>query len=75
MGSAVPLSRFRHIPVSDLTEFDWKACIDELSVEAPHFLEVLTKIACHHDARNKKKVTSADFPAINCMATSIILKE
>ena len=72
--SVAPLSRFRHIPVSDLTEFDWKDCIDELSVKAPHFLEVLTKIACHSDARNKKKVTSAHNPAI-CMATSTILKE
>ena len=72
--SAAPLSRFRHIPVSDLTEFDWKACIDELSVKAPHFLEVLTKIVCHSDASNKKKVTSAHYPAI-CMATCIILKE
>ena len=72
--SAVPPSLFRRIPVSRLSDFVWKACIDELSSKAPHFLQILTRIVSHSDHRNKKKVTSAHYPSIS-MAASVILNE
>ena len=72
--NAVPPSVFRKIPVAQLGEFDWKSCIDELLAKAPSLLQILTKIACHSDHRNTKKMNSAHFPSI-CMAAAVILKE
>ena len=72
--SAVPPSLFRKVPVSQLSNFNWKSILDELAVKAPLFLQVLIKIACHGDYRNKKKVNSAHYPSI-AMAAAVILKE
>ena len=71
--TTVPPSIFRRIPVSTLSNFDWKTCINELSAKAPHFLKILMKIACHNDHRNTKKVSSAHYPSI-AMAASVILQ-
>ena len=72
--SAVPLSLFRKIPVTQMGEFDWNSCIDELRAKVPSLLQFLTKIVCHSDHRNKKKVDSAHYPRIS-MAAAVILQE
>ena len=36
----------------------------KISSKAPWFLRILTKIACHSDSRNKKKVNKAHYPGI-----------
>ena len=72
--STAPPSLFRKIPVSQLSDFNWQMFIDELSSSAPQLLQILTKIACHSDHRNKKKVNMAHYPSI-CMAAAVILKE
>lgn len=72
--SAVPQSLFRKIPVAQMGEFDWKRCMDELAVKCQSLLQILTKIACHSDHRNKKKIDTVHYPSI-CMAAAVILKE
>ena len=69
-----PPSLFRKIPVASMGDFQWSCCIDELRAKTPLLLQILTKIVCHSDSRNKKKVDSAHFPSV-CMAVATILKE
>lgn len=65
---------FRKIPVSQLPEFKWQKCIEELQSAAPHILQVLIAIASKNDKRNTVKQGSAHFPGI-CIALAVILKE
>ena len=60
--STVPPLLFCKIPLSQLSDFNWKMCIDELSSSAPHLLQILTKIACYSDHRNKKKSQQGTLP-------------
>ena len=69
-----PSSPFRHIAVDDFSTFQWKDCIDDLSLRAPTLLQLLSVIVSHSDHRNEKKTESAHHPGV-CMTTAILLKE
>lgn len=68
------LSAFRKLPVSKMSEFEWKVLIDELSSKAPMMLQILCTLTSANDHRNKHKSGSIHQPGI-CMAASVILKE
>ena len=67
-------SLFRKFPVSQLPEFKWQQCIDELQSSAPRMLQILTAISTKNDNRNTVKQGSAHFPGV-CVALAVILKE
>ena len=70
----LPSSPFRSISVDGFSTFQWKDCIDDLSLRAPTLLQLLSTIVSHSDHRNEKKTKSAHHPGI-CMTTAVLLKE
>ena len=67
-------SIFHTIPASQLHEFQWQTCIDQLQSLAPTILKILQVITSHSDSRNKYKCGESHNPAI-CMAVAVLLKE
>lgn len=67
-------SIFRKIPVSQLNQFKWESCIEELKTTAPLLLQMLTTMVGKNDARNMQKRDTAHYPGI-CFAVAVILKE
>ena len=45
------LSAFRKLPVSKMSEFEWKVLIDELSSKAPMMLKILCSLTSANDHR------------------------
>lgn len=72
--SSIPHSPFRRITIDKFDTFQWKSCIEHLSLKAPTLLHLLSTIVSHSDHRNAKKVQSAHYPGI-CMTVAVLLKE
>ena len=67
-------SIFRKVPVSQMTEFKWELCVEELKKSAPLMFQILSTITSKNDTRNKSKRGSAHYPGL-CFACSVLLKE
>ena len=48
-------SCFRHVPVTDLEEFDFKKCMSELQNKCPFWYRLITTLVQRNDHRNKNK--------------------
>ena len=60
-------SIFRKVPVSQMPEFKWEQCVEELRKSAPLMLQILTTITSKNDTRNKSKRGSTHYPGV-CFA-------
>ena len=67
-------SIFRKVPVSQMPEFKWEQCVEELRKSAPLMLQILTTITSKNDTRNKSKRGSTHYPGV-CFACAVLLKE
>lgn len=66
-----PPSCFRHIPVTDLEEFDFKKCMSELQTKCSFLYRLITTLVQRNDHRNKTKQGDSHIPGI-CTAVAIL---
>ena len=67
-------SKFRHIPVDQFDDFEWKEFMDELESNSPLLLKVLSTVAIRSDPRYKNTPKSEKYPGI-VTAAAVLLKQ
>ena len=66
-------SPFRKVFVPDMSSFQWKNFIEELSTNAPTLSFILSSLVSHSDHCNKRKADAAHHPGL-CTIVALLLK-